>query len=90
MLGVRIPPGLPRLVKDGAMEEVKEKKSPSFLERSIQFLREVVLEVKRVTWPNLDEVKGATLVVIIVVILIGFFIGFVDKLLTMINDIILF
>jgi len=77
-------------VKDGAMEEVKEKKSPSFLERSIQFLREVVLEVKRVTWPNLDEVKGATLVVIIVVILIGFFIGFVDKLLTMINDIILF
>jgi len=72
------------------MEEVKEKKSPSFLERSIQFLREVVLEVKRVTWPNLDEVKGATLVVIIVVILIGFFIGFVDKLLTMINDIILF
>ena len=72
------------------MEEVREKKTQGMIDRSLQFLKEVKQEVERVTWPNRDEVKGATVVVIIVVILIGFFIGMVDKLLTLMNDMILF
>lgn len=72
------------------MEEVKEKGSLSWVGKSIQFLREVKQEMDRVTWPTKDEVKGATVVVIIVVILIGFFIGLVDKIFTIVNDFILF
>ncbi len=72
------------------MEEVKEKKSFAFVGKSMQFLREVKLEIERVAWPNKEEVKGATIVVIIVVFLVGFFIGFIDKILTIINDFILF
>jgi preprotein translocase subunit SecE len=72
------------------MEEVKEKRALTYFERTVQFLREVKQEIERVTWPNRDEVKGATVVVIIVVILIGFFIGLVDKLLNIFNDLILF
>jgi preprotein translocase SecE subunit len=72
------------------MEEVKEKGSLSWVGKSIQFLREVKQEMDRVTWPNREEVKGATVVVIIVVILIGFFIGLVDKIFTIVNNYILF
>jgi preprotein translocase subunit SecE len=72
------------------MEEVKEKREAGYLEKSIQFLKEVKQEIERVTWPGRDEVKGATVVVIIVVIILGLFIGIVDKLLTFINDLILF
>ncbi|MFQ6102917.1 MAG: preprotein translocase subunit SecE [Candidatus Glassbacteria bacterium] len=77
-------------VENEVMEEIREKKAQSAIDRSLQFLKEVKQEVERVTWPNKDEVKGATVVVIIVVILIGFFIGLVDKILTIMNDVILF
>ena len=72
------------------MEEAREKRRFAFVEKAIQFLREVKQEMDRVTWPTKEEVKGATVVVIIVVILIGFFIGLVDKILTMFNDLVLF
>lgn len=46
-----------------------------------EFLKEVRLEMKRVTWPNRREVSGATWVVIITVVTIALFIGIVDQVL---------
>lgn len=46
-----------------------------------RFLKEVRLEMKRVTWPNRREVSGATWVVIITVVIIALFIGVVDQVL---------
>ncbi len=43
-----------------------------------KFLKEVQLEMKRVTWPNRRGVSGATQVVIFTIIVIAFFIGVVD------------
>ena len=46
--------------------------------RSIQFLREVKVELKKVTWPSRKQTLGSTVVVIILVMIISFFLGAVD------------
>jgi len=46
-----------------------------------RFLKEVRLEMKRVTWPNRREVSGATWVVVVTVVIIALFIGVVDLML---------
>ncbi|MBU4128519.1 preprotein translocase subunit SecE [bacterium] len=46
-----------------------------------RFLKEVRLEMKRVTWPNRREVSGATWVVIVTVVTIALFIWIIDTLL---------
>jgi preprotein translocase subunit SecE len=49
-----------------------------FLQKSLQFLREVKIELKKVTWPTRKQTIGSTVVVIIIVIIISFFLGIVD------------
>ena len=46
--------------------------------RSIQFLREVKIELKKVTWPSRKQTVGSTAVVIILITIIAFFLGAVD------------
>ena len=48
------------------------------LQKSLQFLREVKVELKKVTWPTRKQTIGSTLVVIILVMIISFFLGIVD------------
>ena len=43
-----------------------------------KFLKEVRLEMMKVTWPNRKEVSGATWVVIVTVLIISLFIGIID------------
>ncbi|MEW6674224.1 MAG: preprotein translocase subunit SecE [Thermodesulfobacteriota bacterium] len=50
----------------------------NFMERSVQFLREVKVELKKVTWPSRKQTMGSTLVVLILVIIISLFLGVVD------------
>ena len=50
----------------------------SFIGKSIQFLREVKVELKKVTWPSRKQTMGSTLVVIILVMIISLFLGMVD------------
>ena len=50
----------------------------NFLTRSLQFLREVKVELKKVTWPSRKQTVGSTVVVIILVTIISFFLGAVD------------
>lgn len=46
--------------------------------RSIQFLREVKIELKKVTWPTRKQTLGSTGVVIVLVMIISMFLGLVD------------
>jgi len=48
------------------------------LGRMVDFLRDVRIEVRKVTWPTWDEVKKATLVIIAFVTLMGMTIGVMD------------
>jgi preprotein translocase subunit SecE len=48
---------------------------------TIQFLREVRVELKKVTWPGRNEIIGSTAVVIVASFVVAFFLGFVDLLL---------
>jgi preprotein translocase subunit SecE len=46
------------------------------------FLKDVRVEMTKVTWPSWEELKGQTLVVIVAVMLIAAFIGSVDRVLS--------
>jgi preprotein translocase subunit SecE len=48
------------------------------LEKLRNFLREVRVEMEKVTWPGRKEVQAATLVIIALVMLLAVFIGGVD------------
>lgn len=54
------------------------KKDKNFLDKSFQFLREVRIELKKVTWPTRKQTLGSTAVVIFFVVLISVFLGLVD------------
>ncbi len=47
-------------------------------ERLLRFMKEVRTETKKVTWPPRKEVIGSTIVVIVSVFIISFFLGAVD------------
>ncbi len=49
-----------------------------FWQRAIRFLREVKVELKKVTWPSRKQTVGSTIVVIVLVLLISTFLGLVD------------
>jgi preprotein translocase subunit SecE len=53
-------------------------KDPSLVQKSTQFLREVKIELKKVTWPTRKQTMGSTLVVVILVVIISLFLGLVD------------
>lgn len=47
-------------------------------EKIKQFLREVKTEIKKVVFPNRDELMGSTWVVIITVFVVSFYLGIID------------
>ena len=54
------------------------KPSDGIVAKSLQFLREVKVELKKVTWPSRKQTLGSTVVVIVLVMLISLFLGVVD------------
>ena len=53
-------------------------KEKNFIDKSIQFLREVKVELKKVTWPSRKQTMGSTVVVLVIVAIISLFLGIVD------------
>ena len=47
-----------------------------------QFLSEVIVELKRTTWPSRKEVQGTTLVVIVTIFVFALFLFAVDYVLS--------
>ena len=50
----------------------------NFLDKGLQFLREVKVELKKVAWPSRKQTIGSTVVVIMLVMIISLFLGVVD------------
>jgi len=59
------------------------------INKIVKFLKEVLSETKKATWPGKKEVVGSTIVVIILVIFISFYIGLVDFLLSRLLSVVL-
>jgi len=59
------------------------------MRRFQNYIRDVVQELKKVTWPTKDELRGATVTVIIFTLLSTLFVGAVDLVLGYIVKLIL-
>ena len=68
-MGVRIPPPLPNPRGGGSV---------NFLVRTQEFVKEVMVEFRKVTWPSRQELVNSTVVVIVVTVVLAFFLGGVD------------
>ncbi len=58
------------------MEKPNTPKMPNVA--PVQFINEVIAELKRVTWPTRDETIKLTAVVIVLSVVVGAFIGGLD------------
>jgi len=57
--------------------------------KAIKFLKEVRMEMTKVSWANRNEVIGSTTVVLILIGILAFFVGLVDFILSRILGLIL-
>ena len=81
----------------GAQKVKSEKKPPgsvkesegNFFHKSLEFLREVKVELKKVTWPTRKQTTGTTIVVIIFVFVVAVFLGVFDYSLSKLVQIVL-
>ena len=53
-----------------------------YVEDTKRFLREVKVEMAKVTWPGMQELKGSTLLVIIVSVFFAAYIAGIDLVIT--------
>jgi preprotein translocase subunit SecE len=60
------------------VKALSAKKKPNVLDKSLQFLREVKVELKKVTWPSRKQAIGSTVVVLILAMIVSLFLGVVD------------
>ena len=77
--------------KEAAMDEIKDQtddqpavasRSEGPIGRARTFIHEVVVEMKKVSWPTQQEVINTTMVVIVAVIFFGLYMFFADIVLT--------
>jgi preprotein translocase subunit SecE len=68
----------PEFVKRDHIKNEEEK----MFERIKNFFREVKIEIKKVVFPSMEEVKGSTKVVVVMVLIIAIFLGLIDLLLS--------
>ena len=54
----------------------------SIKQKIVTYYEETVVELKKVTWPTKDEVRGSTIVVILTSIVLSAFVFVVDRLLS--------
>ena len=57
-----------------------------FLKRAQEFVREVVAEFRKVSWPSRQELINSTVVVITVTVVVSLFLGAVDVMLARIVE----
>jgi preprotein translocase subunit SecE len=63
------------------MNSTQPTEKPKLIEKLKVFVKEVRLEMSKVTWPTRGELRDSTVVVIISCIVISAFIGVVDWIL---------
>lgn len=55
-----------------------------YIMRLTNYVQETREELRKCTWPTMDELKGSTAVVLLTILMLGFFIMGVDLLITVI------
>ena len=55
----------------------------SVIERMREFVKDVRVEITRVSWPTREELRDSTIVVIATVLLVAAFVGVVDRVLNL-------
>jgi preprotein translocase subunit SecE len=63
---------------NGSAKSESPGKVKGVVDQSVQFLREVKVELKKVAWPSKKQTMGSTVVVLILVFIISAFLGIVD------------
>ena len=61
----------------------KAEERPSFFRAIGDYVRDVRVEMSKVSWPSRRELRDSTLVVIVMVFIVAIFIGVVDRALTL-------
>jgi preprotein translocase subunit SecE len=69
-----------QVTKNSKTNFLKEKAGAALA--PIDYLREVRVELEKVVWPSRYQTIKLTIIVIIVTLLVGFFLGGIDYLLT--------
>ena len=69
---------LPAKKQTAVTGTVASKHKDNIFGKTAQFLREVKVELKKVTWPSRKQTIGSTVVVIALVMIISVFLGAVD------------
>ena len=77
-LGIKKKLTLPAKKQTAATGPVALKHKDNIFGKTTQFLREVKVELKKVTWPSRKQTIGSTVVVIALVMIISVFLGAVD------------
>jgi len=62
----------------GAVTTPNTEPTPSLVSRLVAFYHGVMAEMKKVTWPDLAQVRSATISIIIFVLLLGLVITLLD------------
>jgi preprotein translocase subunit SecE len=70
--------GLPQKKPIIGTAKAAPKGEKNFIDKSVQFLKEVKIELKKVTWPDRKHTAGSTVVVILVVTIISMILGLMD------------
>jgi preprotein translocase subunit SecE len=76
--GIKKKPALPAKKQTAATSPAAIKHKDNIFGKAAQFLREVKVELKKVTWPSRKQTIGSTVVVIALVMIISIFLGTVD------------
>jgi preprotein translocase subunit SecE len=71
-------PPMPAKRGNAPAKNASPGKIKGIADQSIQFLREVKIELKKVAWPSKKQTMGSTAVVLILVFIIAAFLGVVD------------
>ncbi len=71
-------PATPKKEPPKAIKPSGRRTEMSLWAKAVQFLREVKIELKKVTWPSRKEAMASTVVVIILVMIVSAFLGLVD------------
>ena len=60
------------------MADAVAPKEPGIVSRLVAFYHGVLAEMRKVTWPDMPQVRSATIAIIIFVLLLGLFITILD------------
>ncbi|MGH2403987.1 MAG: preprotein translocase subunit SecE [bacterium] len=66
------------------MKVAAPRRMPAVVERVVQYLREVWIELNRVEWPSRREMISMTIVVIIVLLVMSVYLGSFDYMYTVV------